>query len=74
MRLVVDESFADFSPMMSIADSVAQTGAIVLRSFGKAYGLAGLRLGFAIVPRDVGVALRAELGPWRVSGPALAIG
>jgi len=74
MRLVVDESFADFSPMMSIADSVAQTGAIVLRSFGKAYGLAGLRLGFAIVPRDLAKALRAELGPWRVSGPALAIG
>ena len=74
MQLVVDESFADFSPEASIADAAAQNGAIVLRSFGKTYGLAGVRLGFAIAPRAIAEALRAELGPWRVSGPALAIG
>lgn len=73
-RLVVDESFADFSPGASVADEAADIGAIVLRSFGKAYGLAGLRLGFAIAPADIAAGLRDELGPWPVSGPAIAIG
>lgn len=73
-RLVVDESFADFSPGASIADEAADIGAIVLRSFGKAYGLAGLRLGFAIAPADIAAGLRAEMGPWPVSGPAIEIG
>ena len=50
------------------------SGAIVLRSFGKAYGLAGLRLGFALASPDIVPSLRAALGSWPVSGPAIAIG
>jgi cobalamin biosynthesis protein CobC len=46
----------------------------VLRSFGKIYGLAGLRLGFAIAPAALAARLRAALGPWAVSGPVLEIG
>ncbi|MEC9343082.1 MAG: aminotransferase class I/II-fold pyridoxal phosphate-dependent enzyme, partial [Pseudomonadota bacterium] len=46
----------------------------VLRSFGKFFGLAGLRLGFAVAGSDVASRLRQRLGPWAVSGPALAIG
>jgi cobalamin biosynthetic protein CobC len=49
-------------------------GAVVLRSFGKLYGLAGVRLGFAAVSPDVAALLRAALGPWSVSGPAIEIG
>ena len=49
-------------------------GMIVLRSFGKAYGLPGLRLGFAIAPKNLAEKLRAALGPWPVSGAAIAIG
>ncbi|HYD06243.1 MAG TPA: aminotransferase class I/II-fold pyridoxal phosphate-dependent enzyme, partial [Reyranella sp.] len=45
--LVVDEAFIDFLPREA---SVAGRNAVVLRSFGKTYGLAGLRLGFAIAP------------------------
>jgi cobalamin biosynthesis protein CobC len=45
-----------------------------LRSFGKTYGLAGLRLGFALASPDIIASLRAALGPWPVSGPAIAIG
>ena len=74
IRLVVDESFADFSPETSIASAAAEGGAVVLRSFGKAYGLAGVRLGFAIAPLTIARALRVELGPWSVSGPAIEIG
>jgi cobalamin biosynthetic protein CobC len=47
---------------------------VVLRSFGKAYGLAGLRLGFALASADIATSLRSALGPWPVSGPAIAIG
>jgi cobalamin biosynthesis protein CobC len=44
----------------------------VLRSFGKAYGLPGLRLGFALCAPAHAARLRATQGPWSVSGPALA--
>ena len=47
---------------------------IVLRSFGKTYGLAGVRLGFAIASGELAVSLRRAVGPWAVSGPAIAIG
>src|SRR5262249_33868704 len=48
--------------------------AVVLRSFGKTYGLAGVRLGFAVATPWLAARLKDELGPWAVSGPALAIG
>ncbi len=73
--LVVDEAFADFAPAgVSLAPSFPAHGVIVLRSFGKASGLAGLRLGFALVPAGLAPRLRAALGPWPVSGAAIAIG
>jgi cobalamin biosynthesis protein CobC len=72
--VVVDEAFADFDPAGASLIPELPPATIVLRSFGKAYGLAGLRLGFAIAPDDLADWLRQELGPWAVSGPALAIG
>jgi cobalamin biosynthetic protein CobC len=72
--LVVDEAFVDFLPADASLGSDLPDNAIVLRSFGKAYGLAGIRLGFAIAEPDLAARLREELGPWAVSGPALAIG
>lgn len=72
--LVVDESFVDATPAKSLAPSAADEGLIVLRSFGKFYGLAGARLGFAI-GREDGISRLAELaGPWNVSGGAIEIG
>ena len=72
--LVVDEAFIDLAPAEASLARDLPDNAIVLRSFGKTYGLAGLRLGFAIAPEPVAARLRAELGPWAVSGPALTIG
>jgi cobalamin biosynthetic protein CobC len=75
--LVVDEAFADLegesvepapSPMMR------RDTTVVLRSFGKTYGLAGIRLGFAIAAPALGGRIREALGPWAVSGPAVQIG
>jgi cobalamin biosynthetic protein CobC len=71
--LVVDEAFADATPELSLAGDVGP-GLLVLRSFGKFFGLAGLRLGFAVTEPGLARRLRAELGPWAVSGPAIAIG
>lgn len=72
--LIVDESFMDFTPERSVARLANDNVLVVLRSFGKAYGLPGVRLGFALCSRAHAVKLRAALGPWAVSGPALAIG
>ena len=72
--VVVDEAFMDVGPPgASLAGRVGE-GLIVLRSFGKFFGLAGLRLGFAISAPEQAARLRAQLGPWPVAGPALAIG
>ncbi len=72
-RLVVDESFVDPVPELSVAPLAGQAGLLVLRSFGKFYGLAGLRLGFVLgASGDIG-ALAEMSGPWPVAGPAIAI-
>ena len=72
--LIVDEAFADFDPGAGLAPILPASGTVALRSFGKTFGLAGLRLGFAVASPDVAAPLRAALGPWPVSGPAIAIG
>ena len=73
--LVVDEAFMDVGPPgFSLAGDVGRGNLVVLRSFGKFFGLAGLRLGFALLDQPSAVRLAAMLGPWAVSGPALAIG
>lgn len=71
--LVIDEAFADLEPVDSLAGDVAP-GILVLRSFGKTYGLAGLRLGFALAEPALAQRIASALGPWAVAGPALAIG
>jgi cobalamin biosynthetic protein CobC len=71
--LIVDEAFADPHPQASIAGCAGMAGLIVLKSFGKFFGLGGLRLGFALTTDEIAQALMRRLGPWAVSGPALTI-
>jgi cobalamin biosynthetic protein CobC len=73
-RLIVDEAFADVRPelsMLSMPDLPA--GTIVLRSLGKFFGLAGLRVGFVVASEPDATAWRQLLGDWPVSGPACEI-
>lgn len=73
--LVVDEAFIDAHPGASLVPHL--TGAepvVVLRSFGKFFGLAGVRLGFAVAPAVISRAWRATLGSWPLSAAAIAIG
>lgn len=72
--LIVDEAFADVTPATSIVPDTGQPGLLVLRSFGKFFGLAGLRLGFAIGHASDIAPLSDAVGPWAVAGPALEIG
>ncbi|RYY27619.1 MAG: aminotransferase class I/II-fold pyridoxal phosphate-dependent enzyme [Sphingomonadales bacterium] len=71
MTVVVDEAYADPAPGLA---PLASDRFIVLRSFGKFYGLPGLRLGFVITGSAVAAQLRGMLGDWPVSSPAISIG
>lgn len=71
---IIDESFCDTMPDRSLINLATRPGVIILKSFGKFWGLAGLRLGFAIGDPALIERLSISLGPWPVSGPALCIG
>lgn len=70
---IVDESFGEVAPELSVAD-LAIERLIVLRSFGKFYGLPGARLGFLILNKALAAKLRLVLGDWPLGADALALG
>lgn len=73
--LIVDEAFMDVLPRdLSILPRLPEAGMAVMRSVGKTWGLAGLRLGFFAGPGDLVDRMRDFFGPWSVSGPALTLG
>ncbi|MCG7506656.1 threonine-phosphate decarboxylase CobD [Mesorhizobium retamae] len=73
--LVVDEAFMDVGPReASLAADVGRGGLVVLRSFGKFFGLAGVRLGFTLADEMTAARLERQLGPWAVAGPTLEYG
>lgn len=72
--LIVDEAFMDTTPEHSLAAYVEREGLFVLRSVGKFFGLAGLRLGFVLSAAKTTNRLHKMLGPWVVSHPAQYLG
>jgi cobalamin biosynthetic protein CobC len=69
--LIIDEAFIDTEPGVSIlAQGYLPSNVVVFRSFGKFFGLAGLRLGFAFSNINILDQLTQELGIWQVNGPA----
>ena len=72
--LIIDEAYADLDPARSMAPMAGLDGLVVLRSFGKFFGLAGVRLGAVLAQPHILAGLGHKLGGWDVSGPALAIG
>ncbi|WP_417689590.1 threonine-phosphate decarboxylase CobD [Roseibium sp.] len=72
--LVIDEAFADAVPGSSVLPHLNASNVVVLRSFGKFFGLAGLRLGFMVATPELAAQMENRLDSWAVSGPALEIG
>lgn len=71
--LVVDEAFIDTEPQRSLVPHAGADGLVVLRSMGKFFGLAGARVGFLFAPPQLLEKAAAAVGPWSISGPALAV-
>jgi histidinol-phosphate aminotransferase len=74
--VVVDEAYVEFVRMSDAVDGVATVLAhdnvVSTRTFSKAYGLAGLRVGYAVAPPSVAAALRAVSLPFGISNVAQA--
>lgn len=71
--LIVDEAFVETATMGSMLGPDLPNNAVVLRSFGKFFGLAGVRLGFVFTAQDLRQRLSEGIGLWQVNGPAQAI-
>ena len=72
--LIVDEAFADTEEGLSVVPQAGRDGLIILRSMGKFFGLAGLRLGCVICAPTFAEKIKERLGPWAVGGGAFEIG
>ena len=73
--LIVDEAFADIVPGSSLVPLLRPDDrAIIFRSFGKFFGLPGVRLGFMIGPPEHVAEMRQRLGSWPISAHAVAYG
>jgi len=72
--LLVDEAFMDNTPAQSVVDCAERPGLIVLRSFGKFFGLAGVRVGFVFAAPELLRRMQEALGPWSIAGPTRVLG
>ena len=70
---IIDESFCDTLPDATHIGQSTRPGTLILKSFGKFWGLAGARLGFAMGDPELIARLKPMIGPWAVPGPTLAI-
>ena len=72
--MIIDESFCDVTPDETLINLTDQNNVIVLKGLGKFWGLAGLRLGFAVAAPEKKKKITDRVGPWAISGPAQFIG
>lgn len=71
---IIDESFCDIIPSQTLIALAKQPNVIILKGLGKFWGLAGMRLGFAIASPNLIQRIIDVVGPWAISGPAQYIG
>ena len=72
--VVLDEAYREFISDTDVPDGLdflhEQNNVVVMRTFSKAYGLAGLRVGFAIAPEPIAEGMRKTALPFGVSSIA----
>lgn len=71
--VILDHAYADFADVDLTPDALQMPNVVVVRTFSKAWGLAGCRVGYALGPAPITRALRAAGGPFPVSAPSLAV-
>ncbi|MEM1578498.1 MAG: histidinol-phosphate transaminase [Archaeoglobaceae archaeon] len=71
--LVIDEAYAEFSEENLLAFALQFDNVIVLRSFSKFFGLAGLRIGYAIASKEIANAIEKIRLPFAISSPAVEV-
>jgi histidinol-phosphate aminotransferase len=70
--LVVDEAYGEFAPPAPVFDLVARGDTVVLHSFSKAYGLAGLRAGWGLFPPSIRAEVQKCMPPNALTAPTQA--
>ena len=73
-KIIIDESYCDPTPELSMMPHAGEKGLIIFKSVGKFFGLAGIRLGFIISQKSETEVFSNIIGPWSVSGPTLEVG
>lgn len=71
--LLVDLAYTEFADVDLTPVALSLPNAVVTRTLSKAYGLAGLRVGYAVGPAPLIRRMRASAGPYPVSTPSLLL-
>ena len=72
--VVLDEAYMDFSDQSLLGEVEDHPNLLVLRTCSKAFGMAALRLGFAVCGKTLAGALRAVKSPYNVNSLSQAVG
>ena len=70
--VVVDEAYVEYAPGGSVVP-LLEPNMVVIRTLSKAFGLASLRVGYAVAPAAIAAELEARRAPAPISGPAARI-
>ncbi len=70
--VLLDEAYADYGATSLIEDAISSGRAVVLRTLSKSFGLAGLRIGYAIGPVALVREIEKSRGPYKIGAAAEA--
>lgn len=71
--LCIDLAYTEYADVDLTPIALVEPNVVIVRTFSKAWGLAGLRVGYAVGPEPLIARVRSAAGPYPVAGPSLAI-
>lgn len=78
VTVALDEAYYEYmrseDPVDGVAEAISRPNVVSLRTFSKAYGLAGLRVGYLVGPAQLVTSVAKMIVPFSVSSPAQAAG